>query len=216
MSSPLTTSRSASSIGRRAAVAAVLLLLGIGFAAAYRVISGTQHQAFSAGAVPPASSQVTEGKTYQLAVPGGVSGLKKRGLDVSTPQCEWSVDGSGSQVLQVAAGGADTKAINVVATFISPVTGAIRVDCAGWGPMYIDNADNTPADVAGWFLVLSVIALAIGAGLGVSALRMAGEHGGSLRRASREDEEIERFVHAVHVGSEDTEVLDSHPGDVGP
>lgn len=204
------------SIARRAAVAAALLLLGVGLAAAYRVISGTEHQAFSIGAVPPASSHVTEGKTYQLSIPGGVSALKKRGLNVSTPQCEWSADGSGSQVLQAAASGPDTKAINTVATFVSPITGAIHVDCAGWGAMYVDDADNAPADVAGWFLILAVIALAVGAGLGISALRMAGEQSGALRRSTREDEEIERLVHAVHVRSADPEILDTHPGDVAP
>lgn len=209
-------SLSASRIARRAVIATVLLLLGIALAAAYRVVSGTQHQAFSVGAVPPASSQVTEGKTYQLATPGGVRALKKRGLDVNAPQCEWSVDGSGAQVLQVAAGGPDTKAINVVATFVSPVTGAIRVDCAGWGPMYIDDADNSPADVAGWLLVLAVIALAVGVGLGVSALRLAGEEAGSRPRSPREDEEIERMVHAVHVRSEDAEILDTYRGDLDP
>jgi hypothetical protein len=215
MASAFGLSRSTNPIARRAVVATVLLLLGVGLAAAYRVISGTQRQAFSVGAVPPSSSQVTEAKTYQLAVPGGVTTLKKRGANVTAAQCEWSVGGSGSQLLQVTAAGPDTKATNVVGTFVSPVTGDIRVDCAGWGAMYIDDADNAPADVAGWFLVLAVIALAVGAGLGVSALRMAGdEAAASARRSTREDDEIERLVHAVHVRSQDEEVLDSDGDDV--
>jgi hypothetical protein len=217
MAAVLDRSKAASPIARRAVVATMLLLLGVGLAAAYRVVSGTQRQAFSVGAVPPTGSQVTEGKTYQLAVPGGVASLTKRGITITAPQCEWSVGGSGAQVLQVSPGGADTKAINVVATFVSPVTGNIHVDCAGWGAMYIDDADNAAADVAGWFLVLAVIALSVGAGIGVSAMRMAGDEAASSARwSTREDDEIERLVHVVHVRSDDGEVLGPHRGDVTP
>jgi len=208
-------SPAANPIARRAIVAAILLLAGLGFAAVYRVVSGTEHQSYSAGAVPPASSHVTAGKTYELAVPGGVATLKRNGANVTSPQCEWSLPGSGSQLLQATAGGADTKAINVVATFVSPVTGNIRVDCSGWGAMYIDDADNTPADTAGWFLLLAVLSLAVGAGLGVSALRMAGEDPAlSLRRSVRDDDEIERLVHVVHVRSQEREVVDPNGRDV--
>jgi hypothetical protein len=208
-------SPAANPIARRAIVATILLLGGLGSAAVYRVVSGTEHQSFSAGAVPPSSSRVTAGKTYELATPGGVATLKRDGANIASAQCEWSYPGSGSQLLTATASGADTKATNVVATFISPVTGDIRVDCSGWGAMYIDDADNTPADIAGWFLLLAVIALALGAGLGVSALRMAGEDPGlSLRRATSDDEEIERLVHVVHLRSQDHEVLDPDRGDV--
>ena len=206
---------SANPIARRAAIAVVLLLAGLALAAAFRVISGTEHQAFAVGAVPPSSTPVTEGKTYELSVPGGVPALKKKGVDVTTAQCAWSVAGSGSQVLEVAASGADTKAINTVGTFVSPVNGSIHVDCAGWGPMYIDDADNTPSDVAGWCLVLGVIALAVGAGLGVSAMRMASE-ASARSRAARDDEQVERLVHVAPGGGKDDEVLDSHGGDVSP
>jgi hypothetical protein len=206
----------ANPIARRAAIAAVLLLVGVALAAGYRVVSGTQRQAFSVGAVPPSSSRVTEGKTYQLAVPGGVTALQKHRVNVTTPQCEWSLGGSGNQLLQVTASGPNTKAINVVGTFVSPVTGDIHVDCAGWGAMYIDDADNAPADVAGWLLVLAVLALGFGAGLGVSALRMAGDDAASGRWSPREDDEIQRLVDVVHVRSQDGEVADSDRDNVGP
>ena len=187
----------------------------------YRVLSGTEHTAYAAGGVPPATAHVTEGKTYGLSVPGGVSTLRKRGADVNSPECQWSAAGTGTQVLQAQAGGPDTKAINVVATFVSPVTGDIAVSCAGWGAMFIDDADSTPADVAGWLLVLAVVALTAGVGLGVSALRSAGgiagnrvgEPAGSAGFAG-EDDEIERFVHVVHLRSQDPEVGDTDSGDV--
>ncbi|MDP9094872.1 MAG: hypothetical protein M3N95_18530 [Actinomycetota bacterium] len=208
-------SPAANPIARRAIVATILLVAGLGLAAVYRVLSGTEHQSFSAGAMPPPSSHVSAGKTYELAVPGGVATLKRNSANVATTQCEWSLPGSPSQVLAATASGTDTKAVNVVATFVAPVTGDIRVDCSGWGAMYIDDADNTPADIAGWSLLLAVIALALGAGLGVSALWMASEDPARpLRRTLSDDDEIERLVHVVHVRSQDGEVVGDDRGDI--
>jgi len=207
----------AQAISRRAIAATVLVLLGLAFAATYRIVSGTEHQSFAAGALPPDSSHVTAGKTYQLSVPGGVTTLKARGANVAAPECEWSDGGSASQSLTASAEGTGAKAVNTVATFVAPVTGDIRVDCIGWGAMYIDDADHAPADVAGWFLLLAVAALTVGAGVGVTALRMASEDVAlSARRSAGEDDEIERLVHVVHVNSQDGEVLDADRGDVSP
>jgi hypothetical protein len=207
-------SAAASPIAGRAIIATILLLGGLGLTAAYRVLSGAERQSYSAGALAAATYHVTAGKTYELSVPGGVAALKKSGADIATAQCEWSSAGSGTRVLPATASGSDTKAIDVVATFTAPDTGEIHVDCSGWGAMYIDNADNAAGDAAGWFLVLGVIALAVGVGLGVSALRLAGEEVSSSRRPTREDDEIERLVHAVHVRSQDSEVADTDRGDV--
>jgi hypothetical protein len=204
-------------VARRALVAIGLLVAGLALAASYRVVSGTEHTAYASGGLPATGAQVTEGKTYGLSVPGGVDELRKRGANVNSPECSWSVPGGASQVLSAQASGADTKAINVVATFTSPVTGPIAVTCAGWGAMYIDDADNAPADVAGWLLVLAVIALTVGVGLGVSALRSAGNLAPSGRTSGgpvSEDDEVERFVHVVHVRSQDPEVGPADPGNV--
>ena len=202
---------------RRAVAAIALLVAGLVLAASYRVVSGTEHTAYASGGEPPPSSHVTEGTTYGLSVVGGVRALQQRGANVTSPECQWSAPGGAGQVLQAQASGPDTKATNVVATFVSPVTGDITVTCAGWGSMYIDDADNAPADGAGWLLVLAVLALMVGVGLGVSALRgavaTAGQAGLSAGTA-REDDEVERFVHVVHVRSEDPEVRDADAGDV--
>lgn len=207
-------------VARRALTAIALLVAGLVLAGLYRVLSGTEHTAFASGGVPPAADHVTEGKTYELSVPGGVRTLQRRGADVTSPECQWSAAGSGAQVLQAQASGSDTKAINVVATFVAPVTGDITVSCAGWGAMFIDDADSAPADVAGWLLILGVIALTVGVGLGVSALRSAGESagraGGESAGTAGEDDEVERFVHVVHVRSQDPEVAGADPGDVAP
>jgi hypothetical protein len=189
----------------QAGSAAVLIIAGLVFGAAFRILSGAEHHAYSTGALPPSSSHVTAGNTYELSVPGGVKALQKRGANVSAPACAWSVDGSASQALTATASGTSTKATDVVATFIAPYTGKIRVDCIGWGAMYIDDADDTSADTSGWFLVFAVAALTLGVGLGLAALRSATElPAGS--GAAGDDDEVERFVHAVHVRSQDGEV----------
>jgi hypothetical protein len=198
--------------GLRAIVATVLVAFGVVLLALFRIVSGTQHQAYSIGAVPPAAAHVTAANTYHLSVRGGVKALIKRGLDVGTAQCEWSVDGSAKQALTVTASGRSTKATNVVATFVAPYTGNIRVDCTGWGAMYIDDADDTPADVSGWFLVAGTVLLAVGVALGLSAIRLARD--GSAVTSAGEDDEIERLVHSVHVRSQDREVGPADGDDV--
>jgi hypothetical protein len=197
----------------RAAAATGLIIAGLLLAALYRIVSSSEHHSFSAGPVAPNTAHVTQGKQYTLSTPGGVKRLKQHGIEVTTPQCEWSVGGSASQALTVTAAGEFTKASNVVATFVAPFTGDLHFDCLGWGPMYVDNADNASADIAGWSLLLAVIMLTAGVALGLAALRSAGVES---ERATREDDEIERLVHAVHVRSTDEEVVDPDGGDVRP
>jgi len=195
----------------RAAAATALIIAGVLFGALYRIVSGTEHHAFAVGAVAPNTAHVTLDQTYTLSAPGGVTTLRARGVDVNTAQCEWSVGGSASQALAVAAVGESTKATNVVGTFVAPYTGDIHVDCLGWGPMFLDNADGTAGDKAGWLLLLATVTLTIGVALGMAALRSSGV---DSERAAREDDEIERLVHAVHVRSEDREVTRADGGDV--
>lgn len=196
---------------RRAVAAAALVVAGLLLLAISRILSGTERHAFDNGVVAPSAAHVTAGRTYTLSTPGGVKALQARRAAVTTPSCEWSVDGSARQALVVADAGVDTKAINVVATFVSPLTGDIHVDCLGWGPMFLDNADGRAGDPAGWLLLFATIALTIGVGLGLAALRSFGL---DSERATGEDEEIERLVHAVHVGAEDREVGRGDGGDV--
>ncbi len=228
-----------SPLARRAIVAVLLLLAGLSFAALYRILSGTEHHSFSASAVAPASARVTAGKTYDLAVAGGIRALKRRGANVASAECEWSSSGSAIQALSVAVEAGDTKATNQVASFVARVTGDLHVDCAGWGVMFIDDADNAGGDTAGWCLVASAVLLALGAGLGVSALRSAYETAVAVpdsAGAAGDDDDVEGFVYAgsaavhpsaVHPGgtqddrpslarAHDLEVRDADGGDVGP
>ena len=193
-------------------MAAGLIIAAVLLGALYRILSGTEHHAFAKGAVAPNAAHVTHGHTYLLSVRGGVAGLRARRVDVNRAQCQWSVGGSASQALIVSAAGESTKATNVVATFVAPYTGDLRVDCLGWGPMFIDDADDATGDTAGWFLLLATIALTVGVAVGLAALRSAGVES---ERSAREDDEIERLVHVVHVRSQDPEVVPTDGGDVG-
>jgi hypothetical protein len=195
----------------RAAAATALIVVALLLLALFRILSGTEHHAYAAGAVAPDSTHVTIGETYTLSTPGGVKALTKRGVDVTRAQCEWSVGGSASQALPVVAAGAGTKAINVVGTFVAPYTGDLHVDCLGWGPMFLDDAEGSAPDRAGWLLLLATIALTFGVALSLSSLRSAAAYS---ERATREDDEIERLVHAVHVRSDDEEIPHRDGGDV--
>jgi hypothetical protein len=112
--------------------------------------------------------------------------------------------------------GPDSKATDAIGTFAAPVTGDVHLDCIGWGAVFVDDADDAGGDLAGLFLVLCVIALTLGAALGLSALRLRYGPSDESARAASENDEIERFVHLVHVRSEDGEVADPDGDDVRP
>ena len=162
---------------RRGALAIGLLLIGFLSLGLWRVISGSEHQAFAVGATPAESYQVKAGDSYSLAVPGGVSALVKHGIPKIPAQngtthglsCEWSVNGSANQALSISIESLDTKATNTVAHFISPVSGPISVTCDGWGRVFVPDARSGSGDASGWFLLLSIITLTAGAVLALSA-----------------------------------------------
>jgi hypothetical protein len=200
--------------GLRAGLATGLLIAGLLFWALFRVVSGTEHHSFAASGVAPDRVQVTAGHTYRLAVKGGVQELTRRGEALTEPQCQWSQPGSGQQVLQVTPEAADSKAINVVATFTAPVSGPIVIDCGGWGPLYVDDADNAAPDVSGYLLVVAVLALTVGVGLALSVLRGVSLQAGS-ERAAGDDDQIEAGVDVGYRGGRHGKVLDSDGGDIG-
>ena len=205
------TSRARGPRGLGAAAAAGFIVAALLFGALYRIVGGTERHAFSPGAVAPSTVHVTIGKSYLLSVPGGVKDLQGRGIDVATPQCEWSVGGAASQALSVTAAGANTKATDVVGTFVAPYTGKLHVDCLGWGPMFVDNADDSAPDAAGWLLLLATISLTAGVALALAVLR---DPSAGSARAPGEDDEIERLVHVVRGRSADDEVTGADGGDV--
>jgi hypothetical protein len=160
----------------RAAIAVGLLLVGFLSLGLWRVVSGSEHQAFAKGATPPTASKVTEGKTYSLAVPGGVPALLSHGISQISGAngnqpaltCQWSIGGSASQSLVVSPESVGTKAETTVASFTAPASGEIAVSCDGWGRMFIPDAESGSSDPSGYFLLLSMITLTIGGSLALS------------------------------------------------
>jgi hypothetical protein len=195
----------------RATLAAVALLVGVTCAGLAWVFAVTESHAYAHGPAPEAV-HLTSGRQYLLSVPGGYRALVKR-ANVLTPQCTYTPQpaDSGAPTLPLAVEpfGADTKATNAVGSFVAPTTGDLRIECLGWGGVYVDDADDSGFDVSTLLVTVASVALLAAVGLGLSALR------GLLAEAhsrTSEDEDIERLVRAVHVRSEDGEEDDPGRG----
>jgi hypothetical protein len=122
---------------------------------------------------------VTSGNTYSLAVPGGMPALLAAGVGQagagdaggSAPdlECQWNSPGYPPQVLKTTAEGVDTKATDVVGSFVAPVTGRLHIDCQHWGSMFVPDADGAAGDPSGWLLLASSVLLLLGGSAAVSA-----------------------------------------------
>jgi hypothetical protein len=184
---------------QRGAVAVVVLLAGLVCWSLSRIISVTEHHAYSVNASAPSTVRVTAGQTYQLSVPGGLDELTKKHEPTSLPQCQWSMDGTALQDLPVTVVG-DDKATNVVGSFTAPQSGRISVECAAWGSVFVDDADGAQKDPAGFLLVLSIVAFTVGVGLGLSALwdrreRRERRERGDSALGPRHGDQVEAVVH---------------------
>ena len=155
-------------------VAVALLIATVLFAGLYRVANGVEKHSFNAGAVPPDTVVLTSGHAYEISVPGGRKALENRGVSVAQAQCTWSDSASqgsaNAQVLAVTVLSADVRPTHALATFVAPVSGRVHIDCAGWGAVYVDDADNSGWDYAGLFLVLTTICLTLAVAVGFSAM----------------------------------------------
>jgi len=158
---------------RRAAIAIVLLALGVVFAALHRIADGGESHSYNRGALAPGSVHVTAGNLYEVSTPGGVAGLRQRGLSIQLKTCTYQGAGAAG-TLSLAPLGAGTRTVHAVATFVSPVTGQVSIDCPGLPQgTFIDDADDAIPDPAGLFVLLATVAFTIGAALGLSALYRA-------------------------------------------
>jgi hypothetical protein len=182
----------------RGVVAVMLIAAAVLLAGLYRVADGTEHHSYNSGAVPPMTVKLTNGQTYEISVPGGRDALKKRGVSTQVAQCSFTQGSSGQRVLKVTPVSADVRATHAIATFTSPVSGEVHVDCAGWGAVYVDDADDAEWDYAGLFLLLTTITLTLAVALGISAMYARG----TSQRAARYDDEIEAGVEPVAVDPE--------------
>src|SRR5215475_10954867 len=153
----------------RGVIAVVLLVAATLFGGLYRVADGVEKHSYNSGAVPPDTVKLTQGRTYQISVPGGRKALASRGISTGV-----------RQNLSVTPLSSDVRPTNTIATFVSPVSGLVHLDCGPWGAVYVDNADNAGWDYAGLFLLLTAICLTLAVALGLSALYA--RHGDQVER----------------------------------
>ena len=175
----------------RGVIAVVLLLAAALFGGLYRVADGLEKHSYNSGAAPPDTAKLTQGRTYQISVPGGRKALASRGISTSVGRCSVTQQSGVSQNLSVTPLSNDVRPTNAIATFVSPVSGSLHLDCGPWGAVYVDNADNTGWDYAGLFLVLTAICLTLAVALGLSALYA--RHGDQVQRgveAGAGDQEV--------------------------
>ena len=99
---------------------------------------------------------------YLAGLHGGVGTVRARHLAVADITCEIVPVGNGATQLAVVPEQDGSKALNQIATFVSPVTGRVHVDCAGLPAVFVDNADDAGTDRAGLALLLASAALAVG------------------------------------------------------
>jgi hypothetical protein len=157
----------------RALIAGTLLVLaGLGFWVLYVQRSGgaEQHSYDRAGR-PPSYVRLLAGQTYSIAIHGGVNREIRLGLDPSALQCSAARPGQTPGALNLTNENKDTKAINQIASFVSGITGAVQVRCAGIGAVYVDDAEDAAYDWSGVWIVLASLALAAGLPLALSGLR---------------------------------------------
>ncbi|MDT4921737.1 MAG: hypothetical protein QOI15_2639 [Pseudonocardiales bacterium] len=161
-----------------AIVGTVLVLAGLGFWALYVQASADEPHAYARGGAPPQYVRVEIGKTYRIAVRGGVATLAKAGLDPATLTCTAARPGEGPGALSLSFENKDTKATNDVASFVAAMNGRLHVECAGVGAVFVDNAEDSAVDWSGLWLVLASLALVVGTPLILSALRSSGNRPG--------------------------------------
>ncbi len=153
----------------------VVVLAALVSWALYVLQSNSEAHSYShGGQAPPATVQLTAGHTYGIAIDGGVAREVALGLVPGTLQCTTTKAGQAAKPLQVNAEAQDTKATDRIGSFVSGVKGRVKVECAGIGVVFVDNADDAGYDWSGVWLVLASVLLAIGLPLTLSGLRLTG------------------------------------------
>jgi hypothetical protein len=149
----------------------LLILVGLLCWALYVHQTNTEHHAYAHGGNPPTYVQLHMGKTYGIAIHGGVHREIQLGLAPGSVQCTAAQPGEAPGPLDVTAEAQDTKATDRIASFVSGIDGVVHVQCSGIGAVYLDNAADAAYDWSGFFLVLASLALLVGLPLALSGLR---------------------------------------------
>jgi hypothetical protein len=156
----------------RALVAGPLIALaGLVCWALYVRAANTEQHSYAHGGNPPAYVRLEPGTTYGIAISGGVHREIGLGFAPGTLQCTAARAGQAPGPLEVTAETTDTKATDRIGSFVSAISGDVRVQCTGIGPVFIDNAAGASYDWSGVWIVLASVLLAIGLPLTLSGLR---------------------------------------------
>lgn len=162
---------------RKAFAGLVLVFCGLVFWGVSRYAASGESHSFAPDIAAPTYVQVTAGRTYSLAVPGGVQAAATQGVAAKAVRCAVNRQDSPPTPLQTTLEADTTKATDRIATFVAPMSGLIHVNCSGLSPVYVDNADGRAEDPSGLWLVLASVALAVGFPLTLSVLRRPGRFG---------------------------------------
>ncbi|MGI8678266.1 MAG: hypothetical protein ACR2LX_06175 [Jatrophihabitans sp.] len=159
----------------------VLTVLGLGLWVFYRIGVGDERHSFAPGASAPGTVLVHKGGTYSIGVHGGVLTTHARKVDIENLACEITPAAGATMQLAIAAEPSDTKALDQVATFVSPVSGRVHVDCPGLPAVFVDDAVDAGTDYSGTWLLLASASLAVGLPMLLSVARrprsaVAGSH----------------------------------------
>lgn len=187
-----------SSVLGKGVAGVALLVVGAGLWFGYRLLAGTEPHSYAQG-VPPEAVRLIRGHTYSLAIRGGVPAEQQLGIPPTALRCAVSGSRIGVRPLTLRPEASDTKAINQIATFAAPVTGRVHLSCAGLTAVFVDDAADAPPDHAGLVLLLATIALTLGIGLALSALRSARR---PRELSPREDEQVESAVDVLRTEDE--------------
>jgi hypothetical protein len=152
----------------------LVVIVGLLCWALYVRGANSEHHSYAHGGNPPTYVQLEAGSTYGIAIHGGVKREAELGLAPGTLQCTAARRGEAPGPLEVTAESADTKATDRIGSFVSGISGEVRVQCSGIGPVYVDNAVDAAYDWSGIWLILASVLLAIGLPLTLSGLRQAG------------------------------------------
>jgi hypothetical protein len=156
---------------RALSVGTLLILVGLACWALYVNAANGERHSYARGGNPPTYARLESGRTYGIAIRGGVGREVQLGLNPQSVRCTAARPGEAPGALDVTAETSDTKMINQIASFVSDINGLVSVQCAGIGPVYVDNAADAPFDWSGVWLVLASLALVVGLPLALSGLR---------------------------------------------
>jgi D-serine deaminase-like pyridoxal phosphate-dependent protein len=144
---------------RFAAVAWALVAVAIVSMIGSRVANTAEERVFSAAASPPPYVRLKSGVSYTVSRPTGAPSA----YAVSSLGAPASLDCGliekttlRTHPVHLVASAAGTS-IYGVGTFVSPVSGQVKVICSGLGPIWIDDAEEVPFDYAGALVLLTVV-----------------------------------------------------------